>query len=173
MRKKNTPRKNAVGITSYILDGLCGGLPPPYEGYSGNDIKPRRNVLSGTRNSKTDPILFGITVDNAFARRIDRGAVSANAEISARVDAIVGRCTRERVHLIAAQVKMPVHTENGVRLRTELDAIGFQRATAHTPAAAVVIELKTCKKIPAKFDQSRARQAQSVGYRHVVQVRAA
>lgn len=129
-------------------------------------------MLIGTRNNKIDPILFGIAVDNALARRIDRGVVSANPDISARVEKIVGLCTREKVHLIAAQVKMPVHTENGVRLRTELDAIGFKRATANTPAAAVVIELKTCNRVPAEFTH-RIRGAQSVGYRHVVQVRAA
>lgn len=90
-------------------------------------------------------------VDNAFARRINRGVVSSDAIVSKRVREIVAECSRRDVHLIAAQVKMPVQEfrprsarDKPVRIRTELDAIGYIPAkTAAQRGTIVVIELKT------------------------------
>jgi len=89
-------------------------------------------------------------VDNAFARRINRGVVSANSTVSSRVGAIVAECSIRNVHLIAAQVKMPVQKfqprssrDDLVRIRTELDAIGYIESQTGGPGTIVVIELKT------------------------------
>lgn len=137
-------RRDAIGITSYIKDGLCSGRPPQFA--AGAPQRP-----SNINTASKDPILFGIMVDNAFARRINRGAVSSDPTVSGRVTRIVAECSGRDVHLIAAQVKMPEQEfrprsarDKPVRIRTELDAIGYiPPKTAAQRGTIVVIELKT------------------------------
>lgn len=173
------PRKDAIGITTYIKDGLCKGVTN--FALHGPEKRPRKPP-----SAAQDPILFGIKIDNAFARRINRGMVPPNGVVFDRVREIIARCSELDVHLIAAQVKMPEQTfdQSGeqVILRTELDAIGYMRPrSAGEKGTIVVVELKTSVTPNGYsggnfFTQAGSNTARVAGFRntlfcrHIVQV---
>jgi hypothetical protein len=113
-----------VGITTYIVRGLSGN----------QTFSPR---YTGGTGSRACALRLGRTVDRALAARVVHAVHSNSALVRDRVKKIlIELCVRE-IHVIGAQVAVGM-ADRGVRVRTELDALGCIRGDVP-----VAIELKT------------------------------
>lgn len=115
-------RSRSIGIHTYIAEVLCGGVA----------FSPR---IRGAK--RTNALKLGQSIDHAFTKRINRRMHSSSPAVAARVRKIIAELARRGIHTVAAQVLVGM-AHKGIRIRTELDAIGC--LLDGTP---VVIEIKT------------------------------
>lgn len=115
-------RSRSIGIHTYITEVLCGGMA-----FSAR-------VRGASRESA---LKLGRQIDHAFTNRINRKTHSKTPAYAGRVRKIIGELSRRGIHTVAAQVAVGM-AHRGIRIRTELDAIGCL-----LDGSPVVIEIKT------------------------------